>query len=118
MALQLVIRQVILLIMLGQIKLSQLHLLKFQPTPTTPTPTPTPTTYDNTSAADFDSTPTGFFATAQTSGETTFTLQPIASAVGQSVRASFGIPFPKGYVTNINSIRILGCKPKRKTNIY
>src|SRR5687767_4483840 len=51
---------------------------------------------------------TGLYATVQAQGETTFNLQPIEStAAGVSTRIAFGVPFPRGFVTDLSKVRIL-----------
>ena len=42
-------------------------------------------------------------------GQTAFTLYPIESvAPNQQTRVSFGVPFPKGFVTDLSKVRLLG----------
>ena len=49
-----------------------------------------------------------FFPDTRLGGSTTFKIQPIESVnVDETVRISFGIPFPKGFLSNIDAFRIL-----------
>jgi hypothetical protein len=49
-----------------------------------------------------------FFLPAQTQGVTPVTLHPVESvAPNRSTRVSFGVPFPKGFVTDLSKVRLL-----------
>lgn len=51
---------------------------------------------------------TGFFPEIQAVGTTNFTVHPIESVeAGEVIRVSFGVPFPRGFLTNNDFFRIL-----------
>src|SRR5687768_7154041 len=51
---------------------------------------------------------TPFDVPVVSAGETSVTLHPVESvAPNQTTRVSFGVPFPKGFVTNASTIRLL-----------
>ena len=52
---------------------------------------------------------TPFDVPVESSGSTAVTLYPIeAVAPGASTRVSFGVPFAKGFVTDLSTVRLLG----------
>jgi len=49
-----------------------------------------------------------FFPTPQAQGQTSFTLQPIESLkADEEVTVSFGVPFPKGFIFDLNNFRVV-----------
>ncbi|MCX6922964.1 MAG: Ig-like domain-containing protein, partial [Verrucomicrobia bacterium] len=56
-----------------------------------------------------------FFVQPQIQGETAVTLYPVASlATGQTVRVSFGVPFPRGFLQSLDTLRVLDTQRNEK----